>query len=46
MRRAAGADIMKYVYRSNFLSSVSDILLAVMPRAVVTKLPGWELGGR
>jgi len=36
---------MKYVYKGNLPGTVSDILPAVMPRAVVTEHPFWWLGG-
>jgi len=41
----SATDIMKYVHRVNLPGSVSDILPAGMPRAVVTKHPCWWLGG-
>jgi hypothetical protein len=45
MRNLPATDIMKYVYRGNLPGTVSDILPAVMPRAVVTEHPFWWLGG-
>ena len=45
MRYLPATDIVKYVYSGNLPGSVSDILPAVMPRAVVTEHPCWWLGG-